>query len=55
MPLGLPGDDGLTLRQTVSVGVAVLDAGMADGAALLDAADRQLYQAKRAGRNQVRG
>ncbi len=39
---------------TVSAGVAVYDEGVDDGAALLRAADAALYEAKRAGRNQVK-
>ncbi len=38
---------------TVSLGVAVFEADMPDVEALLAAADRALYQAKRAGRNRV--
>jgi diguanylate cyclase (GGDEF)-like protein len=41
------------LRVTVSIGVAD-DAGAADVESLLAAADAQLYEAKRGGRNQVR-
>jgi diguanylate cyclase (GGDEF)-like protein len=40
------------LRVTVSIGVFQWD-GKADGTALLEAADAQLYRAKRAGRNRV--
>ncbi len=40
------------LRVTVSIGLAQWD-GEADGTALLEAADAQLYRAKRAGRNRV--
>lgn len=42
-------------RQTISLGVAAWTATMLDGSDLLDAADRQLYQAKRDGRDCVRG
>lgn len=40
------------VRVTVSVGVAQWD-GASDETALLEAADAQLYRAKRAGRNRV--
>jgi two-component system cell cycle response regulator len=44
---------GETLRLTVSIGVAQFDPSMSADA-LVEAADRQLYQAKQAGRNCVR-
>lgn len=47
----LPGVD--TTQVTVSIGVAAMNAGDADGAALLARADAALYAAKRAGRNRV--
>lgn len=40
-------------RITLSMGVAELDGAMADSFALLGAADKALYEAKRNGRNQV--
>jgi two-component system, cell cycle response regulator len=40
---------------TISMGVATLDAETADSAALIKRADERLYEAKRAGRNCVRG
>jgi len=40
---------------TVSMGVATLDAEISDSAALIKRADERLYEAKRAGRNCVRG
>lgn len=40
-------------HQTVSLGVAELDVGMADGDAMLEVADRRLYAAKHGGRNRV--
>lgn len=46
-------DLGVREPVTVSIGVAVGDAGAADVQLLLQAADRALYQAKRAGRNRV--
>ena len=42
-------------RQTISLGVATWREGLLDGDDLLDAADRRLYQAKHAGRDQVCG
>ena len=42
-----------TTQLTVSIGVAALCAGDADGSTLLARADAALYSAKRAGRNQV--
>lgn len=44
-------DPGIVLRVTVSAGVAVLADGHADFNALVESADRALYQAKRGGRN----
>jgi diguanylate cyclase (GGDEF)-like protein len=46
-------DDGPSV--TASVGVAIFPEGADDEAALLRSADRALYRAKRAGRNQVFG
>lgn len=40
---------------TVSVGVSTLALGVQDGDDLLEEADRALYEAKRGGRNCVRG
>jgi diguanylate cyclase (GGDEF)-like protein len=40
---------------TISMGVATLDADTADAAALIKRADERLYEAKKAGRNCVRG
>ncbi len=54
--LEIPLGDGTPLRVTVSAGVSALDAATADPAALIQASDVALYQAKRAGRNRtVRG
>lgn len=44
---------GVVGRLTVSAGVAVSRAGDLDGMALFEAADRALYEAKRAGRDRV--
>jgi diguanylate cyclase (GGDEF)-like protein len=44
--------DGTSLRVTVSVGVSALDAG--DAAAVIEAADIALYDAKRQGKNRTR-
>ncbi|GAB4483876.1 MAG: hypothetical protein OHK0044_33330 [Burkholderiaceae bacterium] len=55
-PLELRGasyPQGLAIAYTVSIGVAALDASMADEAALIGAADAALYRAKREGRNRV--
>ncbi len=51
LPLDLSGRE---LRVTVSIGVAGLAEG-ADGAALVNAADRAMYRAKQAGKNRVCG
>ena len=42
-------------RQTISLGVATFSDGMADAAALLEAADQLLYRSKQDGRNRVSG
>jgi diguanylate cyclase (GGDEF)-like protein len=41
------------VRVTVSVGIALLDAGIITGDELLKAADEALYKAKRSGRNRI--
>ncbi len=43
--------DGNKIKYTVSLGVAALDASMADTTQWIDAADKCLYKAKEAGRN----
>lgn len=45
--------DGLAIAATVSVGLAVADAGEAELTGLLAAADRALYRAKTLGRNRI--
>lgn len=45
--------DALPYRQTISLGVAELAEGRHDGQAMLELADRRLYDAKRSGRNRV--
>jgi diguanylate cyclase (GGDEF)-like protein len=47
------GGQAVVHRQTISLGVAAWTGAMLDGSDLLDAADRQLYQAKRDGRDRV--
>ncbi len=58
-PLELRGDQGqrtvVQHLQTASIGAARLEPDMADGRALLAAADLKLYSAKREGRNRVAG
>jgi len=52
--LRFPGDAGQpTESRTVSVGVAELEAGCQDGAALVKAADEAMYRAKHTGKNRV--
>ena len=46
--------NGKEIRATVSAGLGVSDDGSASLAALLSQADSALYDAKRAGRDQVR-
>jgi diguanylate cyclase (GGDEF)-like protein len=50
MHLASPAPSG---RVTVSIGLAQLMPGSADAQALIDGADRALYEAKRGGRNRV--
>jgi len=49
IPLG----DGTQIQQTVSIGLVENSAQYRDGDALLQQADRQLYRAKRSGKNRV--
>jgi diguanylate cyclase (GGDEF)-like protein len=51
LALPLPGGD--VLRVTVSIGISALDPGAADPAALIEAADVALYDAKHAGKNRT--
>jgi len=51
--LEVEGEDGQLISVTVSLGVAAYNASMATPGALVSAADRALYVAKSAGRNQV--
>jgi diguanylate cyclase (GGDEF)-like protein len=54
--LEVPLDEGHTLRLTISAGVSGLDRFTLDPAALIQASDTALYDAKRAGKNRtVRG
>ncbi|MCG5052390.1 MAG: diguanylate cyclase [Myxococcales bacterium] len=47
--------EGTKIDVTISMGVATLDAETSDAAALIKRADERLYEAKKAGRNCVRG
>ena len=49
----VPGPDGMPLTVTVSAGCAVIDPANPTKEALIGAADARLFEAKRAGRNQV--
>lgn len=53
--LEIPVDDGLVVTLTTSVGAALLDSTVdaTSGRALIELADRRLYQAKRSGRNRT--
>jgi len=53
MQVGAP--DGSPVPVTISIGAAHLQPGCDDARSLLVAADRQLYRAKREGRNRVVG
>mgnify|MGYP001609599369 CR=1 FL=1 len=45
--------EGRDVAVTISLGVATLDAGIADAEAFVKAADERLYQAKSGGRDRV--
>ena len=47
--------EGIKIVVTISMGVATLDAETADAGALIKRADERLYEAKKSGRNCVRG
>ena len=51
--LEVPLDGGKTLRLTISAGVCALDRFTVDPAALIQASDTALYEAKRAGKNRT--
>lgn len=53
--LRIPSPDGVLLTVTVSIGVACVKPGQDTARTLLAAADRELYRAKREGRNRVLG
>ena len=51
--LEIPLEDGKSLRLTISAGVSALDRFTVDPAALIQASDTALYEAKRAGKNRT--
>jgi len=50
---GTPGEDGTTVRKTISLGVATFPIDADDAHALVSKADQALYRAKHAGRNRT--
>lgn len=50
---GLPGENGTTVRKTISLGVASFPADGDDAQTLVSKADQALYRAKHAGRNRT--
>jgi len=51
--MGTPGENGTTVRKTISLGVATFPVDADDAQALVSKADQALYRAKHAGRNRT--